>query len=116
MTVPVPVALCDPRPGTVVELEPGGRLAVTFRPRIGASRWQVTDADSRLVPLADGGHEFQFLLFGGLQRPTRLRFERRHPERDMAHEVCELTVVPVTGGVSAAGRTPTTAAPRTASA
>lgn len=111
MTVPAPVALCDPRPGTVVELEPGGRLAVSFRPRIGASRWQVTDADSRLVPLADGGHEFQFLLFRGLERPTRLRFERRHPEREMAHEVCELTVVPVS---AAAGRTPTTAAPRTA--
>ena len=105
------VVLTDPRPGTVVELAAGSQLAVRFRPPLGASRWRVAARPPHLVPLAEGGSGFQFLVFGGPDGTTPVRFERRHPERDIAHEVCELLVVPVSDGDA---RTPRSASPRTA--
>lgn len=111
------VVLSEPRPGTIVELGPGSQLAVRFRRGLGASRWHVAGLPGHLLPLPvseSGGHEFQFLVFGGgagHDVTAPLRFERRHPEREMAHEVCELLVLPVSDG---GGRTSTPASPRTA--
>ena len=109
------VVISDPRPGTIVELGPGSQLAVRFRRGIGASRWHVAEQPGHLIVLADGGHEFQFLVFGCDDGTVPLRFERRHPEREMSHEVCELLVVPIPEPVSAGrGRTSRSASPRTA--
>ncbi len=111
------VVLSDPRPGTIVELTPGSQLGIRFRRSLGASRWHLVELPGHLLvlPGSEGGaHEFQFLVFGtGFEGPDGslpLRLERRHPEREMAHEVCELLVVPVSG----AARTSTYASPRTA--
>jgi hypothetical protein len=104
------VVLRDPRPGTIIELAPGSHLAVTFRRGIGASSWHVTELPGHVLLLAERGHEFQFLVFGHQDGAVPVRFERRHPEREMAHEVCELLVVPVADRVSGdAGRTPRSA-------
>jgi hypothetical protein len=98
------VVVSDPRPGTIVELPAGSRLAVAFRRGLGPSRWHVTELPGHLVPLSTGGgHVFQFLVFGGQQDSVPVRFERRHPEREIANEVCELLVVPATDPVSGAG-------------
>jgi hypothetical protein len=108
------VVLDDPRPGTIVELAPGSQLAVRLRRCLGASRWHVAALPGHLLalPVTEGaGHAFQFLVFGCPDGTAPLRFERRHPEREMAHEVCELLVVPVS---SAGARTPRSASPRTA--
>ena len=105
------VVISEPRPGTVVELAPGSQLAVRFRRSLGASRWYVAGLPGHLLVLADRGHEFQFLVFGADDGPTPVRFERRHPEREIAHEVCELLVMPVGDG---GARTSTPASPRTA--
>jgi hypothetical protein len=104
------VVVRDPRPGTIVELTPGSHLTVTFRRGIGASRWHVTGQPGHLVLLAEHGHEFQFLVFGHHDASVPVRFERRHPEREIAHEVCELLVVPLSEPVSdGGGRTPRSA-------
>ena len=105
------VVVSDPRPGTIVELAPGSQLAVRFRRGLGPSRWYVTDRPGHLIELVETGHEFQFLVFDCNDGTTPVRFERRHPDRDMAHEVCELLVVPVSDG---GARTSTPASPRTA--
>jgi len=89
------VVVADPRPGTIVELDAGSRLTVRMRRGLGASRWHVAELPGHLIVLAETGHDFQFLVFGCSDRPVPLRLERRHPDRDMAHEVCELLVVPV---------------------
>ncbi|QIG45204.1 hypothetical protein G5V58_22730 [Nocardioides anomalus] len=104
------VVLTDPCPGTIVELGAGSQLAVRFRTPLGASRWQVTGLPGHVLPLAAHGAEFQFLVFGHESDGTPLRFERRHPDREVAHEVCELLVLPV----SAAARTSRSASSRTA--
>jgi hypothetical protein len=88
------VVVHDPRPGTIVELAPGSHLAVTFRRGLGPSSWQVAGVPGHLLLLEASGHGFQFLVFGCHESSAPVRFERRHPERDMAHEVCELLVVP----------------------
>jgi hypothetical protein len=104
------VVIRDPRPGTIIELAPGSHLAVTFRRGIGASSWHVTELPGHVLLLAERGHEFQFLVFGHQDGAVPVRFERRHPERDIAHEVCELLVVPVTDRVTGdLGRTPRSA-------
>jgi hypothetical protein len=103
--------ITQPRPGTIVELAPGSQLAVKFRRGLGPSRWHVVGLPGHLLVLADGGHEFQFLVFGTEGGTTPLRFERRRPDREMAHEVCELLVVPVSDG---GARTSRSASPRTA--
>src|SRR5215212_4959799 len=93
--------ITQPRPGTIVELSPGSQLAVRFLRGLGASRWHVVGLPGHLLALPGsegGGHEFQFLVFGADEATTPLRFERRHPDREMAHEVCELMVVPVSDG------------------
>jgi len=93
------VVLSDPRPGTIVELTPGSQLAVRFRPRLGSSRWQIAELPAHLLPLSQGGHQFQFLVFGCPDGSEPLRLERWHPERELVHEVCELLVVPVSADV-----------------
>ena len=108
------VVVHDPQPGTIVELAPGSQLAVTFRRGLGPSRWRVTGLPGHLLLLAAGGHAFQFLVFDCNGGPVPVRFERRHPDHEMAHEVCELLVVPAssfsTDGVSGAdARTSTSA-------
>jgi hypothetical protein len=112
------VVLSDPRPGTIVELAAGSQLAVRFRRPLGVSRWHVAEQPGHLLSLpvpGTGGHEFQFLVFGCPAGTAPVRFERRHPEREIAHEVCELLVVPAGAPVSgAAGRTSRSASPRTA--
>ncbi|HCB06057.1 MAG TPA: hypothetical protein PLZ93_21085 [Nocardioides sp.] len=107
------VVVSDPRPGTIVELAPGSQLAVSFRRGIGPSQWYVTERPGYLIELTESGHEFQFLVFESTGAPVPLRLERRRPDREMAHEVCELLVVPVpvTGG---AARTSSSSSPRTA--
>jgi hypothetical protein len=108
------VVITEPRPGTIVELAPGSHLAVKFRRGLGASRWHVVGLPGHLLVLptsADGGHDFQFLVFGAEDGTVPLRFERRHPDREIAHEVCELLVVPVS---DAGARTSRPASPRTA--
>jgi hypothetical protein len=90
------VVISDPRPGTIVELTPGSQLAVRFRRGLGPSRWQIAELPGHLLALVEGGHEFQFLVFGCLDGSAPLRLERWHPEREFVHEVCELLVVPVT--------------------
>jgi hypothetical protein len=104
------VVVSDPPPGTIVELAAGSQLALRFRRRLGPSRWHLADLPGHLLALAQNGHEFQFLVFGA-DGPVPLRLERRHPERDIAHEVCELLVVPIS---EAFGRQSRTASPRTA--
>ncbi|MXG91356.1 hypothetical protein [Nocardioides flavescens] len=108
------LTLSDPRPGTIVELGAGEQLCLRFRPRLGASRWRVAAHPGHLLPLepASGAepHELHFLAFGGAA--GTLRLERRHPDREIVHEVCEVEVVPL--GLSDAARTPTSAARRTA--
>lgn len=108
------VVVHDPRPGTIVELAPGSQLAVTFRRGLGPSRWRVTGLPGHVVLLSAGGHAFQFLVFDCRDGAVPVRFERRHPDHEMAHEVCELLVVPVSeaanAGVSGdAARTSTSA-------
>ncbi len=103
--------ISQPRPGTIVEVPPGSQLAVKFRRGLGPSRWHMVGVPGHLLVLADGGHEFQFLVFDCHEGTAPLRFERRHPEREMAHEVCELLVVPVSDG---GARTSRPASPRTA--
>jgi hypothetical protein len=105
------VVISEPRPGTIVELTPGSQLAVRFRPGLGASRWQIAELPGYLVPLAQAGHEFQFLVFGCPGGTEPLRLERRHPERDLVREVCELLVVPVSDTGAGTSRS---ASPRTA--
>ncbi len=100
------VVISDPRPGTIVELSPGCQLAVRFRPTLGLSRWQIAELPAHLLALAEGRHQFQFLVFGCPDGSEPLRLERWHPEREHIHEVCELLVVPVT---DAGVRTPTSA-------
>jgi hypothetical protein len=89
------VVLSDPPPGTIVELSAGSHLSLRFRRRLGPSRWHLADVPGHLVSLVATGHEFQFLVFGCADGPVPLRLERRHPDREIAHEVCELLVVPV---------------------
>ena len=101
----------QPRPGTIVELSPGSQLAVRFRRGLGPSRWHVVGLPGHVVMLSDAGHEFRFLVFGCADGAAPVRFERRHPEREIAHEVCELLVVPVS---EVADRTSCRAPARTA--
>ena len=109
------VVVTDPRPGTIVELAPGSQLAVKFRRCLGPSRWYVAALPGHLLVLSDGGHEFQFLVFGSDDGTEPLRFERRHPERDISHDVSEVLVVPVSEPADGGrGRTSRSASPRTA--
>jgi hypothetical protein len=105
------VVISDPRPGTIVELSPGSQLAVRFRPGLGPSRWQIAELPGHLVPLVQAGHEFQFLVFGCPDGTQPLRLERRHPDRELVRDVCELLVVPVS---DAGAQTSRSASPRTA--
>lgn len=121
MTIPAPrfaddrfAVISQPRPGTIVEVPPGSQLAVTFRRGLGPSQWHVVGLPGHLLvlPVSEGGgHEFRFLVFDCDDGTAPLRFERRHPDREMAHEVCELLVVPVSDG---GARTSRPASPRTA--
>ena len=88
------VTLTDPRPGTVVELTPGAQLVLRFRRGLGPSRWHVAGRPDHVVLLGSGsGHELHFLVFGGT--PGTVRLERRHPDRGVVHEVCEVRLEPL---------------------
>jgi hypothetical protein len=91
------VVVQDPRPGTVVELAAGAHLGIRFRRRLGASTWHVAQLPGHLVQLAGDGHELVFLVFGTTDAPAPLRLERRHPDRGIVHEVCEVLVVSSVG-------------------
>jgi hypothetical protein len=91
------VVISDPRPGTIVELGAGSQLGIGFRRGLGTSQWHIAELPGHLVPLAVGRHTFHFLVFGGADTSQPLRLERRHPDRQIVHEVCELLVVPVSG-------------------
>ena len=86
--------LRDPKPGQVVRLPAGSRLEVRFRRRgLGLSRWQVEDRPAHLVPLAEGDHGFQFLVFQGQDdRPQPLRLVRSRVDRPGSGEVRDLLV------------------------
>lgn len=99
------VVITEPSPGTIVELAPGSQLAVRFRRGLGPSRWHVTGLPGHVLVLADGGgHDFQLLVFGADDVSVPMRFERRHPAREIAHEVCELLVVPVSPAAARTSR------------
>jgi hypothetical protein len=89
------VVLQDPRPGTVVQLGAGAQLGVRFRRHLGASRWVVAGLPGHVVQLSGDGHELVFLVFGTTAEPAPLRLERRHPDRGLVHEVCEILVTTV---------------------
>lgn len=97
------VVVCDPGPGTVVQLAAGAQLGLRFRRHLGSSSWHVAELPGHLIQLAEDGHELVFLVFRGSEAPAPLRLERRHPDLGTVHEVCELMVVPVR---AAGARTP----------
>ena len=89
------VVVSDPRPGTIVELGAGSRWAsgsgavsgsvggTSPSSRVTWWRWpsMATSSSSSSSAAGDGS--------------SPLRLERRHPERAVVHEVCEVLVVPV---------------------
>lgn len=88
----------NPEPGQVVRLVAGSRLELRFARRgLGTSRWRVEDRPGHLVPLtsgSEGGHDFQFLVFGREDsRPQPLRLVRYRPDRVGDAEVRDLMVV-----------------------
>lgn len=85
----------DPRAGEVLTVPAGSRLHVRFRRTL--SSWRVEQLPGHLVPLAQGSHGFEFLVFGTPQHdPEPLRLVRQRADRTGPGEVRELAVV-VTG-------------------
>lgn len=87
--------LRDPRPGQLVRIPPGSRLEVRFRRRgLGLSRWRVGDRPGHLVPLVEGDHGFEFLVFrGDGDGPQPLRLVRSRVDRPGSREVRDLMVL-----------------------
>ena len=87
--------LRDPKPGQVVRLQAGSCLEVRFRRRgLGLSRWQVEDRPPHLLPLEQGDHGFQFLVFRGPDDgPQPLRLVRSRVDRPGRGEVRDLLVL-----------------------
>ena len=86
--------LADPESGAVVRLPVGTRLELTFQRRgLGLSRWQVEDRPGHLVPLEQGDHGFQFLVFSDQGSRHPLRLVRSRPDRPGRTEVRDLTVL-----------------------
>ncbi len=86
--------LRDPKAGEVVRLPAGTHLEVRFRRRgLGLSRWQVEDRPGHLLPLEEGDHAFQFLVFSDTDRSRPLRLVRSRLDRSGPSEVRDLTVL-----------------------
>ncbi len=86
--------MSDPQSGAVVQLPAGTRLELTFRRRgLGLSSWQVEERPGHLVPLEQGDHGFQFLVFSGQDSRRPLRLVRSRPDRPDRTEVRDLTVL-----------------------
>lgn len=85
----------EPESGQVIALPVGARLELRFHRRgLGLSAWHVEDRPSHLVPLHEGSHGFQFLVFrGGEDRVGALRLVRRRSAGPDFSEVRDLTVV-----------------------
>ncbi len=93
-----PLVLDDPVTGQVVEAPVGSCLRLRLRRSLGASRWQVAERPSYLVPIEGGGHDLVFLVFGppegdGPGVGATLRLVRHLSGRPDSPDVRELTVV-----------------------
>lgn len=87
----------DPVSGQVIDAGVGSCVQLSFRRRLGASRWQIVDRPSHLVPIEDNGHEFAFLVFGPEEPElgpggSTLRLVRQRSGRPDSPEVRCLTV------------------------
>ncbi len=86
--------ISDPRSGQVLQAAVGSRLAVTFARRgLGTSRWRIAERPAYLVPIAEEGFSFNFVVFDG-EEPAPLRLERYRPDREGTTDERELYVVP----------------------
>ena len=82
----------DPRPGDVLTVPAGGRLHLRFRRTL--SSWRVEDRPGHLVPLEEGSHGFEFLVFGTPDAAARpLRLVRERADRTGPGEVRDLIVM-----------------------
>ena len=106
--------ISDPRPGTIVEVAPGSQLAVKFRRGLGLSRWHIVGVPGHLLvlPVSEAAAtSSSSWSSAATTAPSRCGSSGATPSADMAHEVCELLVVPVSDG---GARTSRPASPRTA--
>lgn len=88
----------DPPSGEVIDAGVGSCVRLSFRRRVGGSRWQVADRPAHLVPIEENGHDFAFLVFGPEGSPGggaggTLRLVRQRTGRPESPEVRHLTVV-----------------------
>lgn len=82
----------DPQPGEVLTVPAGARLQVRFRRSL--SSWRVAELPGHLVPLEQGSHGFEFLVFGTPEQQARpLRLVRQRADRTGTGEVRDLTVL-----------------------
>ena len=82
----------DPRPGDVLTVPAGSRLHVRFRRSLSA--WRVEERPGHLVPLEEGDHGFEFLVFGTPDASARpLRLVRQRADRAGDGEVRDLIVL-----------------------
>ena len=82
----------DPRPGDVLSVPAGTRMQVRFRRTL--SCWRVEDRPGHLVPLEEGSHGFEFLVFGTPDATGRpLRLVRQRADRTGPGEVREVIVL-----------------------
>ena len=82
----------DPRAGDVLTVPAGSRLHVRFRRSL--SSWRVDDRPGHLVPLEEGDHGFEFLVFGTPDAAARpLRLVRLRADRSGPGEVRDVTVL-----------------------
>ncbi|HEY0950617.1 hypothetical protein [Nocardioides sp.] len=82
----------DPRPGDVLTVPAGSRLHVRFSRTL--SSWSVADRPGHLVPLEEGDHGFEFLVFGTPEAaPDPLRLVRQRADRTGPSEVRDLIVL-----------------------
>lgn len=88
------LTISDPCSGQVLDVPVGARLAVRFERRgLGQSRWRIAERPAYLVPIAEEGFTFDFVVFeGGDAAPLRL--ERFRPDREGTSDERELYVVP----------------------
>ncbi len=82
----------DPRAGDVLTVAAGSRLYVRFRRTLGC--WRVVDRPGHLVPLEEGDHGFEFLVFRTPDAaPRPLRLVRHRAGRTGPGEVRDLIVM-----------------------
>ncbi|WP_182525078.1 hypothetical protein [Nocardioides dongkuii] len=85
----------DPASGEVISADVGSWVRLSFRRRLGLSRWRVADRPAHLVPIEENGHDFSFLVFGpGRADATAgmLRMVRERDGRPGSAEVRSLTL------------------------